>query len=177
MDGWLAVTPTFAATATCFASPRRATMNVKRPRWRDGPGISRYRSRVDFKPFETIAFVALRILSGLMFACHGAQKILGVLTTRPGPDIGSQMWFGGMIELIGGIAIALGLLTRPFAILASGTMSVAYIQFHWKGAFDEKFFPVSNGGELALLYCFLFLYIALRKDNPVAIDRLFWRSF
>ncbi len=131
----------------------------------------------DLKPFETIAFVALRVISGLCFAVHGVQKILGMLTTNAQPEVGSQMWFGGLIELAGGLLIAIGLLTRPAAILASGTMAVAYIQFHWKGAFDSKFFPAVNGGELALVYCFLFLYIALRKDNPVAVDRLIWRSF
>ena len=132
---------------------------------------------MDLKPFETIAFVALRIIAGLMFACHGVQKILGLLTEKASPEVGSQMWFGGMIELVGGVMIAIGLLTRPLAILASGTMAVAYIQFHWKGAFDSKFFPAVNGGELAVVYCFLFLYIARRKDNPVAVDRLIWRSF
>ncbi len=110
-----------------------------------------------------------------MFACHGAQKILGVLTDRPGPEAFSQMWIGGVIELVGGILIAIGLLTRPVALLASGTMAVAYIQFHWKGALDSAFFPAVNGGELAVVYCFLFLYVAFRKDNPVAIDRLLFR--
>lgn len=110
-----------------------------------------------------------------MFACHGAQKILGVLTDRPTAEVFSQMWIGGVIELAGGLLIAIGLLTRPVAILASGTMAVAYLQFHWKGAFDAKFFPGVNGGELAVVYCFLFLYVALRKANPVAVDRLIWR--
>lgn len=132
---------------------------------------------LDFRPFETIAFVALRIVAGVLFGFHGLQKIFGVLTTRGAAELFSQMWIGGAIELVGGIAIALGLLTRPFAILASGTMAVAYIQFHWKGAFDENFFPVINRGELAVIYCFLFLYIGLRRDNPVALDRvIFGRS-
>jgi len=131
---------------------------------------------VNLQPLETVAFVVLRIISGLLFAIHGAQKILGVLTERPPPEVGSQIWIGGVIELVGGILIALGLLTRPVAILASGTMAVAYIQFHWKGEFDSNFFPAVNGGELAVVYCFLFLYIALRKDNPVALDRLIFKG-
>ncbi len=130
---------------------------------------------MNWTPFETIAFVALRIVSGLMFACHGVQKILGVLTNRPTAEPFSQMWIGGAIELVGGVLIAIGLLTRPVAILASGTMAVAYIQFHWKLAFDSSFLPAVNGGELAVVYCFLFLYIAFRKVNPVAVDRLIWR--
>jgi putative oxidoreductase len=126
---------------------------------------------IDFKPLETIAFVALRIVSGLLFAVHGAQKVVGVLADEAA-EVGSQIWFGGMIELVGGVLIALGLLTRGAAFVASGTMAVAYIQFHWKGALDERFFPVVNRGELAVVYCFLFLYFAFRKDNPVSIDRL-----
>lgn len=132
---------------------------------------------LDLKPFETVSFVALRIVSGLLFAVHGVQKIFGLLTTKGSAEVFSQMWVGGAIELVGGIFLALGLLTRPMAILSSGTMAVAYIQFHWKGAFDENFFPVINKGELAVIYCFLFLYVGLRKDNPVALDRLiFGRS-
>lgn len=130
---------------------------------------------MNWQPFETIAFVALRIISGLMFACHGAQKLLGVLTSNPTAEAFSQMWIGGVIELVGGVMLAAGFLTRPVAILCSGTMAVAYIQFHWRGAFDAAFFPVVNKGELSVLYCFWFLYLAFRKDNPVAVDRLIWR--
>ena len=130
---------------------------------------------MNWTPFETIAFVTLRIVSGLMFACHGAQKILGVLTDRPTAEPFSQIWVGGLIELVGGLLLAIGLCTRPVAILASGPMAVAYIQFHWKGAFDSGFFPAVNGGELAVVYCFLFLYIALRRGTPSAVARLVWR--
>jgi putative oxidoreductase len=129
---------------------------------------------IDLKPFETISYVALRIVSGLAFSIHGFQKVVGVLTEKQ-PEVGSQLWIGGVIELLAGVMIALGLLTRPAALLASGTMAVAYIQFHWKFAFDAKFFPVNgagNGGELALLYCFLFLFVALRGGDAASIDRL-----
>jgi putative oxidoreductase len=128
------------------------------------------------KPAEEVAYSALRIVSGLAFSLHGFQKVLGVLTeTGETSDIGSQIWIGGMIELVGGLMIALGLGTRIAALLTSGTMAVAYIQFHWKFQFDAKFFPVSkvgNGGELALVYCFLFLLIAFRGGGPFSIDRL-----
>ncbi|MBA2539940.1 MAG: DoxX family protein [Deltaproteobacteria bacterium] len=126
---------------------------------------------LDFRPFETASFVALRIISGLLFALHGVQKIFGILADAPA-EFGTQMWAGGLIELIGGVCIAIGLLTRPMAILASGTMAVAYIQFHWKGALDQNFFPAVNKGDAAVLYCFLFLYFALRRDNPASVDRL-----
>jgi len=81
---------------------------------------------------------------------------------QPALVVGSQMWFGGIIELVTGLAIAAGAFTSWAAFLASGTMAVAYVQFHWKLQFGAQFFPAVNQGELALLYSFLFLYIACR---------------
>ena len=94
---------------------------------------------LDRARFETLAYAALRIVAGFMFLWHGSQKLLGFPASKAPPELFSQMWFGGIIELIGGAMIALGLLTRPAAFLASGTMAVAYIQFHWKGAFGADF--------------------------------------
>ncbi len=74
----------------------------------------------------------LRLVAGAMFSCHGMQKILGWFTTAAGPRVGSQLWVGGIIELVGGVLIAVGLFTRAAAFLAAGTMAVAYFQFHWK---------------------------------------------
>ena len=122
------------------------------------------------KPAESASYAVLRIVTGLAFSIHGFQKLFGVLTDQS-TDLGSQLWIGGVIEL-GGILIAIGLLTRPFAVLASGTMAVAYIQYHWQLRLDENFFPAKNGGELALVYCFLFLFIALRGGGSVSLDRL-----
>jgi putative oxidoreductase len=114
----------------------------------------------------------LRMVAGTMFACHGMQKILGWLTTSARPAIGSQMWIGGMIELVGGVLIALGLFTRAAAFLASGTMAVAYFQFHWKLQLGQgKWLPVINKGELAALYCFVFLYICARGPGATSLDR------
>ena len=121
---------------------------------------------------QALAGGVLRIVAGAMFACHGAQKILGVWT-QPGhqPAVGSQLWIGGIIELVGGTLIALGLFTRPAALLASGTMAVAYFQFNWKLALDHvKFLPVVNGGELAVLYCFVFLVFALSGAGALSLD-------
>src|SRR5678815_966368 len=100
------------------------------------------------------------------------QKILGVLPpAEQGPiAVGTQMWYGGMIELTCGLAIAFGVLTSWAAFLASGTMAVAYIQFHWKGQLGAQFFPAVNKGELALLYSFLFLYIACRGGGRWSFD-------
>jgi putative oxidoreductase len=120
----------------------------------------------------SLAAAVLRIVSGALFAFHGVQKVLGELTTKPQPPVGSQVWIGGVIELVGGIMIAIGLFTRPVAFLASGTMAVAYIQFHWKLAMaDWKFLPIVNGGELAAVYCFVFLFFAAAGAGPLSIDR------
>lgn len=115
------------------------------------------------------AYAILRIVAGMMFAFHGMQKIFGVLTEKT-PAIASQMWFGGLIELTAGIAIAVGFITPWAAFLASGTMAVAYFQFHWKFQFDSKFFPGINRGELAVLYSFVFLMIASRGAGIWSID-------
>ncbi|HEY6179829.1 MAG TPA: DoxX family protein [Kofleriaceae bacterium] len=120
---------------------------------------------------QSTAFAALRIVSGFMFFWHGAQKILGVLTDYPRPSAFSQMWFGGIIELVCGVLICIGLFTRPAALLASGTMAVAYFQFNWKLALDgSKFLPIVNGGELAVLYCFAFLMFAALGPGPYSFD-------
>ena len=115
-------------------------------------------------------YVALRMISGLLFSFHGMQKLFGVLSEHPQPPVASQIWFGGIIELGCGLLIAAGALTRPAAFLASGTMAVAYIQCHWKFAADAKFFPAVNQGELAVIYAFLFLYIACRGAGQVSVD-------
>lgn len=125
------------------------------------------------QPRTEHAYAMLRIMSGLMFSFHGFQKIFGILTEHHSA-VGSQIWVGGMIELVAGVAIALGVGTSWAAFLASGTMAVAYTQFHWKLAFDSGFFPAINKGELALIYAFLFLYIACRGAGIWSVDA--WRS-
>jgi putative oxidoreductase len=115
------------------------------------------------------AYALLRIMAGFMFAFHGAQKVLGVLSEFQ-PPVGSQLWFGGIIELLGGLAILLGFKTRIAAFLCSGEMAVAYFQFHWKFQIGTKFFPAINKGELAVLYCFVFLYIACRGGVKWSLD-------
>jgi len=126
----------------------------------------------DRSNMQSLARALLRIVAGGMFAFHGAQKLLGVLTTPDHqPPMFSQLWFGGVIELVGGILIAIGLFTRPVALLASGTMAVAYFQFNWKLAMGGfKFLPIVNGGELAALYCFVFLTYALSGAGAYSLD-------
>ncbi|MEN6620543.1 MAG: DoxX family protein [Smithella sp.] len=120
--------------------------------------------------YSDYAYALLRIVAGLMFTFHGAQKIFGVLTTSA-PPVGSQLWIGGIIELAGGILMALGFQTRIAAFICSGEMAVAYIQFHWKFQLGAKFFPAINQGELALLYCFVFFFIASRGGVRWCLDK------
>jgi putative oxidoreductase len=81
-----------------------------------------------------------------------------------------------LIELVCGVLIAVGLFTRLAAFLASGTMAVAYFQFHWKFQMGSAFFPTINQGELAVLYCFTFFYFAFQGSGPLSIDRSRRRS-
>lgn len=116
------------------------------------------------------AYAFLRIVAGFMFSFHGAQKVLGVLAETQ-PVIGSQIWIGGLIELVGGLAIMLGLGTRWAAFICSGEMAVAYFQFHWKFQMGTAFFPIVNKGELAALYCFVFFLIACKGAGIWSLDR------
>jgi putative oxidoreductase len=117
-------------------------------------------------PLTETAYTMLRVVTGLLFAFHGYQKFFGAQV----PPAGSQMWFGAVIELVGGLLIALGLGTVYAAFIASGTMAVAYTQFHWKFQTGDAFFPAVNKGELAVVYCFLFFYFACRGAGRYSLD-------
>ena len=116
------------------------------------------------------AYALMRIITGFMFSFHGAQKILGLLSEFQ-PPVGSQLWIGGIIELLGGLAVMLGFQTRIAAFLCSGEMAVAYFQFHWKFQMGLNFFPVVNKGELAVLYSFVFLFISCRGGVKWKLDK------
>lgn len=122
------------------------------------------------KPYSHHVYALLRIVAGAMFSFHGFQKIFGFLAETQ-PALGSQLWIGGVIELVTGLLIFVGFKTRYAAFLASGTMAVAYCQFHWKFQWTEAFFPGVNRGELALLYAFVFLYIACRGAVTLGLDK------
>jgi putative oxidoreductase len=116
------------------------------------------------------AFAVLRFVAGTLYACHGAQKLLGWLGGF-GPSggtapVASLMGLAGAIELCGGVLIALGLVTRPVAFLCSGQMAVAYFMAHA----PRGFWPIRNGGELAVVYCFLFLFVAARGAGVFSLD-------
>jgi putative oxidoreductase len=121
------------------------------------------------EPKAALVYAFLRIVVGALFAFHGLQILFGLLADSR-PPIGSQTWFGGIIELVTGVAIAAGAYTACAAFLASGTMAVAYVQYHWKLDFGAGFFPAVNHGELALVYAVLFLDIACRGGGAWSVD-------
>ena len=119
--------------------------------------------------FSSYIFALLRIVAGLMFACHGSQKLFGFPGTNPPlPNIASLPGVAGIIELVCGILIAIGLLASIAAFIASGEMAAAYFMAHAKASF----WPILNRGELAVLYCFLFLYIAAVGAGIWSIDSI-----
>ena len=118
--------------------------------------------------FSSYLYVALRVVAGLAFAQHGAQKLFGVLGAQGAVDLMSQRGLAGVIEFVGGILIAFGLFTSPVAFLASGEMAWAYFQAHA----PRTFWPIQNGGELAVLYCFIFLYISAIGSGKLSIDSI-----
>ena len=118
--------------------------------------------------FQTATHNLLRIIAGLLFAQHGAQKLFGALTDRPPVELLSLMGLAGVLELFGGALIALGLLTRPIAFVLSGEMAVAYFMAH----LPRDFWPIRNGGELAALYAFIFLYFAAWGAGRWSLDHL-----
>lgn len=122
-----------------------------------------------FDRLRDLALLVFRVIAGLMFSFHGVQKIFGVMTEHQ-PPLVSQMGLGGLIELIGGLMIAAGLFTPWAAFICSGTMAVAYIQFHWKLQLDSKILPSVNQGELALLYCVSFFSIAALGAGRYSVD-------
>lgn len=116
--------------------------------------------------FAGPAYALLRIVAGLLFAVHGAQKLFGMFGGQQAPMM-TQFWAAGVIELVGGILIAIGFFTSIAAFICSGEMAVAYFTAHA----PRGTWPVQNGGELAVLYSFIFLYIAARGGGPWSVDR------
>ena len=121
--------------------------------------------------YSSYLYAVMRIVAGLLFACHGAQKLFGVLggVDQQGGSAPLFSLFGlaGIIELVGGLLIAVGLMTGYAAFVASGEMAGAYFMAHA----PRGFWPIQNTGELAVLYCFVFLYIASRGAGVWSVDR------
>ena len=117
--------------------------------------------------FAPYALAALRIMAGLLFLAHGTQKLFGFPPSNgPAPELLSLRGVGGVIEIVTGALIALGLFTRPAAFLASGQMAVAYFLFHA----PRGFYPAVDGGDAAILFCFLFLYLVTAGPGALSLD-------
>lgn len=111
---------------------------------------------------------ALRIVAALLFIEHGLQKLFG-FPAPPSfglPPALSLIWFAAVLELVGGLLLLAGLFTRPVAFILSGEMAVAY----WMAHAPRSPFPVINGGDAAILFCFVFLYVALAGAGPWSLD-------
>jgi putative oxidoreductase len=113
----------------------------------------------------------VRIVVGLLFLEHGTAKYLGFPALPRIPDAMSMSGVGGMLELIGGALLVAGLFTRPVAFILCGEMAVAYFYAH----FPRNFFPLINGGDAAILYCFVFLYLAFAGAGPWSLDAMLSR--
>jgi len=111
----------------------------------------------------------LRIMAGLLFLEHGLSKYFGFPTPSPASfQVMGILGLAGAIEIAGGALVAVGLFTRAAAFIASGEMAFAYFTSH----FPKSFFPLANGGDAAVLYCFIFLFIALEGAGPWSVDAL-----
>lgn len=113
----------------------------------------------------------LRIITAFLFMPHGAQKLFGWFGGRVF-QFPTQAWIGGVLEFFGGLLLLLGLFTRPVAFILSGMMAVAYFQAHA----PDGFWPVLNRGELAVLYCFVFLYLSAAGGGPWSLDSILRRG-
>lgn len=120
---------------------------------------------------EGYAYAAMRIVTGLLFLFHGLQKVFGMYGGKAVP-LASLYGAAGIIELAGGVLVMIGLFTVPVAFICSGEMAVAYFMSHY----PNGFWPIVNRGELAALYCFVFLYIATRGGGPLSLDRIIRRQ-
>ena len=112
-----------------------------------------------------------RIVFGLMFMQHGAQKLFAVLGRENAAEPFTQFWFAGMLEFFGGFLVVLGLFTRPVAFVLSGLMAWAYFQVH----VGRAFFPIENGGELAVLFCWFFFYLVFAGGGEWSVDAVLAR--
>jgi putative oxidoreductase len=125
-------------------------------------------------PWPSRMLSVLRIVVGVVFITFGTMKLFGYPPLPPGtPPFGlmSQAGIGGMLEVVGGLLIIPGLFTRPVAFVLSGEMAVAYFQFH----FPQSFFPTTNLGTPAILYCFLFLYFVFAGAGEWSVDAMIAR--
>ena len=128
--------------------------------------------------FARLAYFLLRVVAGLLFMQAGGMKLLDwfggmAAAGQPPIEVGSQVWIGGVLELVGGALVLIGLFTRPAAFILSGEMAVAYFQFHYKWATSTGWtWPAQNGGGEAVLFCFIFLLFAAQGGGMLSVDGL-----
>lgn len=127
----------------------------------------------DTSSLQSYALALLRIVAGFTFTLHGAQKFgaLGGLGGHAAATF-SMLWFAGILEIVGGPLIILGLFTRPVAFVLCGEMAVAYFTVH----IHINFWPLLNGGEITVLYCFLFLYLVTAGPGAFSLDGMIWKG-
>jgi len=123
-----------------------------------------------FERYRPYVLSILRIMTGLLFCEHGMAKLFGFPPHGQMPGFMELEWFAGTIEFTGGALVALGLFTRPAAFLMSGEMAIGYFTDHA----PRSFFPLLNGGEAAVLFCFVFLYFVFAGAGPLSLDALVW---
>ncbi|MCZ4428293.1 DoxX family protein [Agrobacterium sp. SOY23] len=119
--------------------------------------LSRYRPQ---------ALGALRIMTALLFISHGTQKLFGFPTSQMDGSLPTMLLVAAILELVGGILVLIGLFTRPVAFILSGQMAVAYFMAHA----PSNFFPALNGGDAAILFCFIFLYLFVAGPGAFSVD-------
>lgn len=113
----------------------------------------------------------LRIVAALLFFEHGTAKLLGFPPSLHSPEFLSLSWIAGALELVGGALLIIGLFTRPVAFILSGQMAFAY----WTAHAPQSVFPLVNNGDAAILYCFVFLYLAFAGGGSWSVDAL-WKK-
>ena len=117
--------------------------------------------------YQEYAYSVLRIICGFLFLWHGTQKFFDFPIEFPFGPLNPMTFAAGAIELVGGTLVMIGLFTRPAAFICSGTMAVGY----WIAHGTQSFFPIANGGEIAALFCFIFLFIATRGAGMWGVEK------
>jgi putative oxidoreductase len=118
--------------------------------------------------FGPVLLSVLRMVAAALFLQHGTQKLLNMPDGHGTAALFSQLWIAGVLETFGGILLLLGLFTRPVAFVLSGEMAFAYMIAHYPRAR----LPIVNGGELAVLFCFIWLYVTAAGPGPVSLDAI-----